>query len=459
MKINVLKKTISLTLVTAMLSATLLSGCKKTTDEPKNTSTESTKGAESDQTEVSQTPENTETTDTIKGKFEVQIFVGGYGDAHWQKVLDGFQELHPGIEYVINMGPKVNEQLKPRWMSDDTPDFVYADGADTPDDQYVKDGKLLDLTDWFESIDKETGKPYKDKFIDKVIREIDEKKAFVPLIFSSWGMWYNENLLSDNGIAPVNNFEEFMAASEILKNKGLSGFIHTGVYPDYIVWGSFLPAIGSEGGEQLLNDVIAGKPEAINSNEFKNVAQRFKDMADKGYMEKGSIALNHTQSQMEWLNGKAAYIPVGLWLESEMKKDIPEGFGMKYTPSIFTGKGQKLSLIPSSISVGISSKAKNKEAAMAFLEYLCTEEVQKMFVESTGAPSCIKIDATSLNVSGATKSVQEFLANPNVQFLQQTGSFDPDYYKAMCDGINALTMKKIDVDGFCKRLLDAAAKE
>jgi N-acetylglucosamine transport system substrate-binding protein len=445
LKKNVLLKKVSVVITTAMLFTTLLSGCgKPASDKAVQTAPTKTEAPKAD--------------GKVKGKFEVQIFVGGYGDAHWKKVLDGFKAQNPEIEYVLNMGPKVNEQLKPRWMSDDTPDFVYADGAGCPDDQYVKDGKLLDLTSWLESIDKVTGKPNKDKFVDKVIREVDGKKAFIPLIFGSWGMWYNEKLLSDNGIAPANNFDEFMAASEKLKSKGVSGFIHAGIYPDYIIWGSLLPAVGSEGGEKLLNDVIAGKPDAINSVQFKNVVKRFKDMADKDYFDKGATALNHTQSQMEWLNGKAAYIPVGLWLESEMKKDIPSGFSMKFTPSIFVGSGQKLSILPTGQNVAISSKAKNKEAALAFLQYLCTEEVQKIFVETTGAPSCIKINANNLNVSGATKSVQEFLANPKVQFLQQTASFEPDYYKAMCDGMTALLMKKIDVDGFCKRLVEGAAK-
>ena len=44
----------------------------------------------------------------------------------------------------------------------------------------------------------------------------------------------------------------------------------------------------------------------------------------------GSATLSHTESQQAWLDGKAAFLPVGTWLENEMKKTIPADFKMKH---------------------------------------------------------------------------------------------------------------------------------
>ena len=39
--------------------------------------------------------------------------------------------------------------------------------------------------------------------------------------------------------------------------------------------------------------------------------------------------MDHIQSQMAFLQGKAAMIPMGAWMETEMKNSIPEGFTMQ----------------------------------------------------------------------------------------------------------------------------------
>ena len=47
-------------------------------------------------------------------------------------------------------------------------------------------------------------------------------------------------------------------------------------------------------------------------------------LAENDYIIEGTAGLNHTESQAEWLKGKAAFIPCGTWLENEMKDIDPE---------------------------------------------------------------------------------------------------------------------------------------
>ena len=67
------------------------------------------------------------------------------------------------------------------------------------------------------------------------------------------------------------------------------------------------------------------------------------EVRDKGYFEKGAMGMDHTGSQMEFVLGKAAMIPCGTWLGSEMKKQISPGFNMQFInpPVLAKGKGKR----------------------------------------------------------------------------------------------------------------------
>ncbi len=41
------------------------------------------------------------------------------------------------------------------------------------------------------------------------------------------------------------------------------------------------------------------------------------------------MGMDHTQSQMAFIQGKAAMIPMGAWFESEMRNSLPEEFQAK----------------------------------------------------------------------------------------------------------------------------------
>src|SRR5262245_26162538 len=59
----------------------------------------------------------------LSGDFEIQYFVGGYGDKWWKKVIADFQAANPDLKIKESAGPKINEQMKPRWIAGNPPDF------------------------------------------------------------------------------------------------------------------------------------------------------------------------------------------------------------------------------------------------------------------------------------------------------------------------------------------------
>lgn len=446
-------KLMTMTLTLLVLMSMSLAGCGTGTKAPEKDSSKTTDSGQKTEAKAE---------GGLSGKLELQIFTGGYGNAFWNEVIEGYKKEYPNVEIVTNMGPKINEAMKTRWISNNPPDIVYVDGPEMPQafPLLASEGKFMDLKPWFDTAKRADGSELiKDNLIKGVVKEDQGKIYQAPYIFNTWGIWYEQKLLSDYGLTPPTNYEEFLKVGEALKEKKVAALAYTGVYPLYLFRGAVLQGVASEGGQQLLDDVMDLKPGVFKSDGFRKTIEKIKTLVDHKLIMDGTVALNHTQSQMEWLNRKAAFIPVGLWLESEMKKDIPADFAMKFVPSLLQDAGKKMVVLPDSFGLAVSSQTKNPEAAKAFLEYLYRDTVVKRFIELTGTPSVYNVDASALNISEATMSVQKWLSDPNVEFLtKKKTDVTPEVETEISNGLNALVLGKITVDELCERAEKAAEK-
>lgn len=424
-------------LMSAMMCALMLAGCGGGADS----SGSGTPAPSSENTPEAADPSEISTEGTgLSGDLELQIFLDGYGEKVWMNAIESFGEMHPDLNIITNMSVTVNEQMNTRWMNDDPPDFLYLGGGDLPVDQFIEDGKLMDLNEFFDTAEDEDGGLIKDKLLEGMLVPEQGGLYRAPILFNCWGVWYNDVLFQEHEVTVPNNFEEFMAAGEKFKEAGIPLFCYTGVYAVYLTRGFLQPALASEGGAELLNKVASSEdPEVYRSEPFKKVIQKFQDMIDSGYILDGTVALDHTASQMAWLNGQAAMIPNGLWLEAEMEKDIPAGFEMKFIPSVLQDATQKMTVNPQGVSVALAQNGKNPEAAKAFLKHMYTEQVLGTFVEVSGSPSAAQIDTSQLNMSATAKSVVARLSEPDVQLIPQNPiNLPPDVEKAFTDAMNAM---------------------
>lgn len=449
MKKRYLMKSIALSAVLTISVFIFVSGCVDKKAEPTQGKTKTTQDAKSARSEAT----------GLKGDFEVQIYVGGYGDTWWKAMLEGFKLENPDLNIISNMGPKVNEQMKTRWVSDNPPDFVYCDGAEGVSTAFALDGKLMDLKNFFDNTKAADGKSIREHMIPGIISQISGGEYFAPYVFNAMALFYDDKLLKDNGIAVPKNFDDFLAAGKALKAKNIALLNYPGIYPAYLYQAFIQPALISEGGKQLLEDTLTGKPGIYNSRSYKNVISKIATLVQKGYIKQDITALNHTQSQMEWLNKKAAFIANGLWIENEMKKDIPDDFIMQYNAAAIRTAGQKIGLFGSSVNNAIAAKAKNPEAAKAFMAYIYKDASVKKFIEIVGVPTCYKVDTTGENISSnMVKSCLSVLADPEVQIISSTVTYIPEVQKMMNDQLTSIVLGKMTVDQYCENLEKEAAR-
>ncbi|WP_090087724.1 extracellular solute-binding protein [Lentibacillus persicus] len=395
----------------------------------------------------------------LSGTLEIQYFVGGYGDSWWKEVIGDFQEEHPDLEIKEHAGPNINEEMRSRWVSGDPPDVVYIDGAGSSETQMVEDGQLMDLTEWVQDIEVD-GTPLMDSFIVPP-SDFDGSVYSLPLVFDTWGTWYDKAWFEENNWEVPSDFDSFMSSmGQIQEDADISPFVTTGQHPYYFLRGMLYPAFGAAGGDELLNDVITGAEGAWSSDTVLEVMKKVEEMQQAGYIDEGFAAINHTQSQMNFLLHDNAYIPVGFWLPNEMEGDKPENLEYGFVPSPMNDSGEPMAVVPDLRPLAIAEQAENPEAAKAFVEFIYTKEYAKSFSEHTGAIMNLEgVDlASNENVPQYLIDANEMINDPEqAQIYHKPHPMSADLETPISDSLVSLMLGNITAEEFVEEAEQAAA--
>ena len=403
----------------------------------------------------------------LVGKFELQIFVGGYGAEAWEYAIAEFQKLHPDLEITAHMDPNVNAQMKNRWAKDNPPDFVFLEGTNIPTETWMRENKLRDLTSLYETgTVYGTETPIKEQLKEGLTFTFgDTGKIFqMPILLSTYGVWYDETLMNEKGWSVPTNYTQLQSFCKDASSAGISPMIYTGQYSGYAVWGFLMPAVASAAVESNDLDFFYDVCTAANSDvwsdaRFKDALQKFADLANAGYFNPAGLSMNHINSQVSWLNHEAVLIPNGLWLETEMKDSTPEGFKMRYYPSVTHDADQKPCIIASASSFGIAEKAKNPKAAEEFIRFLYTDEISKVFAEKCAVPVATKTDMSTANLTETAKQVNDMINSDDVVLVAKAGTSWGSVDGTINDVVNKIVSKKYTVDQAIDALKKATDKK
>ncbi|HLR03929.1 MAG TPA: extracellular solute-binding protein [Virgibacillus sp.] len=392
----------------------------------------------------------------ISGDMEIQYFVGGYGDEWWKEVISDFEEEYPDVNVKQSAGPEINDKMKTRWISEDPPDVVYIDGAGITEAQMVDDGQLMDLTDWLDGLETDDGQNLMDSFIMEP-NTYDGKIYGLPLIFDTWGTWYDSALFEEEGWDPPEDFDSWMDSMETIKDDtDMEPFVTAGQYAYYFTRGVLYPAFGSAGGEDLLNDIINGEEGVWKRDEVTEVLEKVEEMVDAGYVDPGFAGISHTQSQSNFLQHDNAYIPVGFWLPSEMEGDIPDDFEFGFGPTPMNDPGENQVFVPDIRPLAIAEEAKNPEAAKAFVQFAYQKEYAVKFSETGGA--LINIEDVDLSdeddVADYLKDSNEMINSGEVDVVDRDHPMASDMEEPIGDEMVSFLLGESNVEEFT----DAAEK-
>lgn len=340
---------------------------------------------------------------------EIAVFEGGYGRAYWDAVAKAFEAAHPGVTVNVTANPEIGDIIRPNILAGNPPDFIYMSTGNSSGvaRALIKDKALTDITDVIDEI--------RDRFLPGFIDNPacqpygDGKVYLAPMYYSAMGLWYNKDFFKANGLQPPVTWDDFFDLGEEAKKYDRALYTYQGIYPGYnesLIYPAIAAATGMEGFNACRNYESGAWTDPAIRQVLENIAR----IGTDGYLMDGTVALDHTQAQSQWLLGKALFHPNGAWVEGEMA-DAPreEGFEFGFSaPPVIDMNADKY--VSSSFEeIYIPAAAKNVELAKEFLAFQYTDEAIKLNAElAKGVPP----------VKGAAEFLKEFVSPATYESYQ-----------------------------------------
>jgi len=318
---------------------------------------------------------------------------------HWMTDRDpAFQEL--AKRYALKTGIKVNfelyapsdaysQKVRAAAQGQTLPDIFGILGEKRDFSSFIKAGHILDLTPYMDEMQG----AWKNKFFGKAIavNEFINGNIYgitagiygVPIDVMTIEMLYNKDLFRELGLnpnRPPETFAEFIDIGKKLKEKNLQGLVSG--------WGEFWMI------DCLANDYafnIMGKEKVIatirgdvayTDPDWIKVFALFKEMRESGVLAQGLVTMVNKTAEQLFASGKAVFAFNGSWCLNVYKGMNPRlSYGVMLPPrasqmrpmSIWGGAGS---------SFMVNARAKNKEEAVKFLQWL-TDKDQQIYLADT----------------------------------------------------------------------------
>lgn len=347
------------TLVAWMTMSTVLTACGGTKEEPGKKDS----GA-SEVTELELFMSKPETADVM------------------QEIADKFCEENPGVKISVTATADGQTVLQTRLASDEMPDILNTFPAEDFYKNMFTEGYIEEITGQ-EFLKKASADSL------KLSECTDGKYYAVPMSLSTYGVYTNMTVLKENGIMDTpRDWEEFIQDLQILKENGVTGIL----LPDKDVGNvaqRFERTVGiiNNDSDSEFRKIADGKMEAKDSSTLNAYVEYNKELLE--YANEDHMGMDYDVAVAQFSEGEAGFMISGTWMLSTVKQNNPDA-DIKLFPFYNpTGGDTK---VPTNIDTAfsISSKCKDKEIGLKFLEYMTKPEIAQMYCDIDGNVSTIE---------------------------------------------------------------------
>lgn len=313
--------------------------------------------------------------------------------AAFQKAADMFMEDYPDCEVEIQWIGRANQDIVgPALEGGEQIDILDNFSYDKSTDRYMDITELMN----------EPALDQKDKTVAQSLlpvlglaNEQGQVKAgletdkYYGIQMFPWvvGFFYNKDLFKQAGVTETpKTWDEFMEVCKKLDAKKIPAITCDDAYMTLIPNNYLARLVGSDTIETMSN---AASDSAWKSDQVKESFSAMEKLSP--YMSPQTSTNKYPAGQQEFALGEAAMYLNASWMPSEVADTAGEDFpwGFFAYPEVEGGVEGAGYCSVGGVPVTVYRKSKNPEAAMEFLRYVVSKEVQDYLADQGGAPATI----------------------------------------------------------------------
>ncbi|OME79088.1 ABC transporter substrate-binding protein [Paenibacillus sp. FSL A5-0031] len=353
-----------------------------------------------------------------------------------RSIIQQFQTDHPNITLDIQAIPPdgYKTRLKTVAAADEMPDvFILSNGSMT---QEFSAGKLIQPVN--ELIDSH--KEWKEGFMPNSFDAftVDGNIYSAPMGLSPTSiLYYNKTILEENGLTVPKTWDELLNAINVLKGKNITP-IALGNKAAWLAQSSIFSSLADRvTGTEWFLKAASQDGAAFTDPEFVQALTYMQQLGTAGAFQDGFNAIDNTQMEQMFAQGKAAMMIDGGWalsnLASNASEDALKAMGATVLPSIPGGKGDPNSLsgvVGVGMGLGKDAIGPKKDAAFELIYAMSGPEAQKRTLESNQLVS-YKVELDKSKVSPIFSEVYEL-----VNSVKMTPVYDGKLTSAGAEAVN-----------------------
>jgi len=378
-----------------------------------------------------------------------------------RKIIEKYQADHPNVTLDIQAIPPdgYKTRLKTVAAANQMPDvFILSNGSMTQ--EFSAGGLIQPVNELLDS------KPeWKNNFLPNSFDAftVDGNIYSAPMGLSPTSiLYYNKTILEDNGLTVPTTWDEMLNAIKVLNEKKITP-IALGNKAAWLAQSSIFSSLADRvtGTEWFLK---AAKQDgaSFTDPEFVQALTYMQELGNAKAFQDGFNAIDNTQMEQMFAQGKAAMMIDGGWalsnLASNASEDAMKQMGATVLPSIPGGKGDPKTLsgvVGVGMGLGKDATGPKKDAAYELIYAMSGPEAQQVTLNSNNLVS-YKAELDETKVTPIFKEVFELVNNVTLTPVYD-GKLTSAGADAVNNGLQELLMggKPEDV---AKKIQDAQAK-
>jgi raffinose/stachyose/melibiose transport system substrate-binding protein len=194
-------------------------------------------------------------------------------------------------------------------------------------------------------------------------------------------LFFNRVLFARAGVAPPRDWPDFLRITDRLRAIGVTPLVAGN--KDLWMAGNWAAHIASRVvGEDVYHASLSlSKAHRFDAPEWVEALERLAELVSRRAFLPGAASMTDAEAVAEFIAGRAAMIPNGAWVVTDILKARAEGatidYGFFNTPPIPGGRGDQTSAMAVTNGFCVGGRSRDPELALACLEELLRPERQR----------------------------------------------------------------------------------